>query len=883
MNPKHGRIGYLHILDLNSSFLFGFIVIAFISCTTEKADTLDVFYQSYLTQDIDKINLAYISVTESRDSNHIKAANTLIDISHGNLDLNHTIKDQSNIWYRILEGKKQYYKGNIEATVSLLYDDYRNLDQLKWYEKFEVSITYLLAARHSAQNKTEVLNQTFDYSRHIDFDNKVIPSYQLLNLAFHAEGLYRLGFVKESLALIMMVQETSLTDDHSPMLIATIQGIFTTILIQEQNDDAAIPQVLSLIDYCKHYKSLKPIYSNVLSNYAFILSKSEYFQDSIDRIHDRAVDVSNNIPISNIYVRTNMAYAAMRNNDFDRALTYINQAVGNLDLTSCNRIRDYALYTQTVVSKHVNKKLYTEKLMTLLKLDCLTDEVKALVNLDLAQMSLEQPDSGVNKPLFYIDNYMSLMDKILLNQKSVHVSDIIFNGIKLKLKYLFGRLYEQGLSKSSIALEILTTIENSKNRSINNVKRKTLREKNKIEDYVDSMISRFIDAYMLGLSHNNHNHNELYALIEGNYIKIQSNSDKKKVIKYSDLTESQSQQPLDDMDSTSQYLSYFLADGHYYVVSGTVDSIAVYRIETDDVNKLLLQGYNCLSQIPDQGNNCDQYLESIYDIVLRDYLIQDKTKLLISADNILSFLPFGTLIQSHNNRYLIEDFDISYVSSVSAVTASAYRARANNNKSLLLSYSNAETINSLELKTIPELHYAPQECRAVKSAVDHTNLDVYTGTDMTINKIDALSSYDLIHIISHSSSSPTTLKDNYILFRDSDGKPVKYYTYLLNGTTINASLVVLSSCETGIGKTLPGEGVYSISRDFLEAGAHSVIESLWKINDNATASLFSLFYQNDPNKLTVTHFNKAKRDFIKAKENTIESHPYYWGGLIFKK
>ena len=61
---------------------------------------------------------------------------------------------------------------------------------------------------------------------------------------------------------------------------------------------------------------------------------------------------------------------------------------------------------------------------------------------------------------------------------------------------------------------------------------------------------------------------------------------------------------------------------------------------------------------------------------------------------------------------------------------------------------------------------------------------------------------------------------------------------------IPAELVVLSACETGLGKELAGEGLISLTRGFMYAGAKRVVVSFWSVNDRSTSELMSKFYQN---------------------------------------
>jgi CHAT domain-containing protein len=97
---------------------------------------------------------------------------------------------------------------------------------------------------------------------------------------------------------------------------------------------------------------------------------------------------------------------------------------------------------------------------------------------------------------------------------------------------------------------------------------------------------------------------------------------------------------------------------------------------------------------------------------------------------------------------------------------------------------------------------------------------------------------------------------------------------------LSADLVVLSSCESALGKDLGSEGIMGLPRAFLYAGARRVIVSLWKIDDEATVPLMKMFYSRlqrgeDPARA----LRGAQLDLLK---NTQLSDPYYWAGFILE-
>jgi CHAT domain-containing protein len=91
-------------------------------------------------------------------------------------------------------------------------------------------------------------------------------------------------------------------------------------------------------------------------------------------------------------------------------------------------------------------------------------------------------------------------------------------------------------------------------------------------------------------------------------------------------------------------------------------------------------------------------------------------------------------------------------------------------------------------------------------------------------------------------------------------------------------MVVLSACETGLGKDIHGEGLEGLTRGFMYAGASRVVASLWKVDDAATAELMQHFY--------TAIFHDKLSPAAALREAQIEmsqtkrwANPYYWAGF----
>jgi CHAT domain-containing protein/Tfp pilus assembly protein PilF len=97
-------------------------------------------------------------------------------------------------------------------------------------------------------------------------------------------------------------------------------------------------------------------------------------------------------------------------------------------------------------------------------------------------------------------------------------------------------------------------------------------------------------------------------------------------------------------------------------------------------------------------------------------------------------------------------------------------------------------------------------------------------------------------------------------------------------------LVVLSACETGMGEVKNGEGVYGLRRAFTQAGAKSIVMSLWEVPDRETKELMISFYRNILSGKMLR--DEALRQAILRQMETVkgrygESNPHYWGAFIF--
>lgn len=102
---------------------------------------------------------------------------------------------------------------------------------------------------------------------------------------------------------------------------------------------------------------------------------------------------------------------------------------------------------------------------------------------------------------------------------------------------------------------------------------------------------------------------------------------------------------------------------------------------------------------------------------------------------------------------------------------------------------------------------------------------------------------------------------------------------IFESVRLDADLVTLSSCDSGLGQELGGEGLLGLTRAFQYAGARSVLASLWSVSDRSTAELMKRFYGHLRQGATKDEaLRRAQVDLIRSPESEF-SHPYYWAAF----
>lgn len=398
------------------------------------------------------------------------------------------------------------------------------------------------------------------------------------------------------------------------------------------------------------------------------------------------------------------------------------------------------------------------------------------------------------------------------------------------------------------------------------------------------------------------------------------------------------------LDNKSTLISYFTTDSTIYVFSVSKNDFQLFPIEKPRNFKRMVRVYRS-SIISKQDKVYTQWAHKLYEILFPENAIHDKTEnLVIVPDGILATIPFEALLtgQIPDYAYLIKEYNISYAYSAnlwhrSRVVETNSRASLRNDVSRRNEYdlvafapvfSDKKTagINLRTRSMLAEIDSMSYVTDSVKTRGRMLNGEYITSLPATESEVsqifnlfkkkhkkaitkthsfanenfvksDTLEQTKIIHIATHGFvneekpelsgvllAQDTTFQkfETFGKLKNEDGVLYSGEIYNLN---LNADLVVLSACETGLGKIHKGEGVIGLSRALMYAGAENLIVSLWKVADESTSELMVDFYSavlRKPNSLRKpVRFNEALRQ---AKLKMIESeeflHPYYWSPFV---
>jgi CHAT domain-containing protein/Flp pilus assembly protein TadD len=254
----------------------------------------------------------------------------------------------------------------------------------------------------------------------------------------------------------------------------------------------------------------------------------------------------------------------------------------------------------------------------------------------------------------------------------------------------------------------------------------------------------------------------------------------------------------------------------------------------------------------------------------------DERVIFIPTDSLF-YLPFAAL-QDETGKYLIEKHTIVVSPSI-AVLDSTHQQRQNlsNSASDILIIGNPKMPKiapspGKEPVALKPLPFAEKEAISIGELLKIQPLIGAEATESTV--LNRITNARIVHFATHGIFDNIQPLNSGIALTPSGSEDGLLTADQIFGLKLNAELVVLSACDTGLGK-ITGDGVIGLSRSFLNAGVTSLVVSLWSVDDQSTGELMTQFYRN----LQTT---KDKAQALRQAMLTVKKtnpNPYYWSAF----
>lgn len=336
-------------------------------------------------------------------------------------------------------------------------------------------------------------------------------------------------------------------------------------------------------------------------------------------------------------------------------------------------------------------------------------------------------------------------------------------------------------------------------------------------------------------------------------------------------------------------IEYFVGDSVIFVVGLSGEKESFHRIKKDEkLNQALSNFLGEVNTTPHSGElnehlkNFGESASTLYQKLLQPVLddLGEISEMVIVPDDILSRVPFEMLVSEWSGKessfkelnYLLKKVKVSHL--LSSKVSFNELTETQGKGMLGFGYAGEGIVD--ERAEMGGLPGALKEINFLKSNFQG---DYYIGKEGTKRQfLKKAGDYDVIHLALHGKSDSVNRYNSALVF---NGDHDYYMTSTdLYRTRLKSKLAVLSACETGIGKISEGEGSFSIARGFAIAGVPAIVTTLWKVNDEAGATITEQFYRNlQAGDKKDQALRQAKLKYLEESDN-LTSSPFYWGNYI---
>jgi CHAT domain-containing protein/tetratricopeptide (TPR) repeat protein len=369
------------------------------------------------------------------------------------------------------------------------------------------------------------------------------------------------------------------------------------------------------------------------------------------------------------------------------------------------------------------------------------------------------------------------------------------------------------------------------------------------------------------------------------------------------------------LDADSVLIEYALGVEQSYVWVVTREQVrAVTLMDRKTIEEAAKRVYAGL-RTPQGGATLRQDLQRLADLVLTPVVpLLTKNRLLVAADGALQYVPFAALpvVGADGTRQpLLQTREIVGLPSLSVLVSQRAGARHAAPSKAVAVFADpvfdrtdpriaaalatpvlhsaqaqlATRSSALSSGILERLPFSEQEAEAIETLVPESQRYVALGFQASRGTLLglALDDYRVIHFATHGviDTRYPDLSALALSKFDAGGAPMNGLLGLpdIYALKLNADLVVLSACETALGRDIRGEGLLGLTQGFLYAGAKGVVASLWPVPDRATAELMQRFYDHMLRD-GLPPADALRRAQLSIAAEPLWGQPFYWSAFV---
>ncbi len=775
--------------------------------------------------------------------------------------------------------KKLNFEMRYDQTVDTIQKIFAEIEIQDQIYKAEYLLEYLFASQNIFSYEKDYIDK-LKLLKNLRFNSEVLALYYYIlylidyqdYLRFHNQSFHALSCVEYAMHCL----ETSEYKDKMPFVKGLLYRIKGSLLINEAHPGAQETAIRTLNRSLVIFRSIKKLNDEAITliNLANIYENGENVIGPDSLISYLEPKLESLSPRVQSYYYLNLGFILEDNGKPEASLNYLQQAYAKLSNYRCTRT--YFDICNILAESYVGLKQIKEAERFLKEMgnykDCnfkLLDfiefyESDVLYGLNKLKLELGQ-ELKLEELISPLIKRRDIAKKIFKNQREFHLDDFYTENCSFILEEL-NRNFDTVIPMRYHAL-VLSLLSDTKKRdlrikkhklsdiSIESIAKDTettienclsiLEDFNEIDDYSNEIYSTLFQAF------NNRLNNTSKIRLDESF----NNSDSVAILEYVN-------------SKNSSIVDFLVYDEDLFEVTYSGSTMLLSKYYWPKIKNALTEQMQIITNKKIENNFVTSKLLDKLNFKYSD----SSELLLLSPDNLLSVAPLEYLLSA--DKKMIDSSRFTNLKQKGVIDTTF----VSGDSFCIFSYSDSSTLNSSNIKKLPELYYGHKEALEIHALFTYATL--FSGEDLNKDNFISNAGNDILHIITHGYSYSDTRQDCFLVGRSKNDTSAIRLAHL-KLIESPPKFVCLSSCNSGTGSYVIGTGVFSLSRGFLEIGTQTVLKTLWKIDDQASQEFMVSFYTNWKSGISVAealHMTKLECKNSKGPY----THPYYWAGFVLE-